>query len=186
MTHNRPYKRKHFFVKKGYQFKFILKFCLIVLAGTGISSGLLFLFSQGTLTSSFQNSRLVIKNTALAIMPSVIYVNVVTLVLILFATIVIVLFISHKISGPMFRFEKELKEIGRGDLTKRFKLREKDQITDMALSLNSMTLSLHDKLHAIQDELKQIIEFASKQNISESLIVELKNLDNRINESFTL
>ena len=86
----------------------------------------------------------------------------------------------------MFRFEKELMEIGQGDLTKAIRLRQKDQITDIAVSINNMTASLHQKIHTIRDELKQIIESASNQNASESLIIELKNLDKKINESFTI
>ena len=186
MAQNRPYKRRHFFVKKGYQFVFILKFCLIVIAGALVSTGLLFLFSQGTLTSSFQNSSLVIENTGFAILPSVFYTNIITLVLILLATITVVLFISHKIAGPMFRFEKELKEIGQGDLTKMIRLRNKDQITEIATGLNSMTANLHDKVAAIQNELEQAIELASKENASEKVMEELRNLDQSIHKRFKL
>ena len=68
-------KRKIHFIKKDFQFKFILKFCLVVLAGVTISTGALFFFSSDTLTSSFQDSRLVIKSTSLAILPIVLYTN---------------------------------------------------------------------------------------------------------------
>ena len=80
-------RRRDYFVKKGFQFRFILKFCLLVFIGVVISTGLLFLFSQDTLTSSFQQSRLVIKNTGLAILPYVVYTNLITLGLITLATI---------------------------------------------------------------------------------------------------
>jgi methyl-accepting chemotaxis protein len=186
MTQTRPYKRRHFFVKKGYQFVFILKFCLIVIAGAVISTGLLFLFSQGTLTSSFRNSSLVIEKTGFAILPSVFYTNIITLILILLATITVVLFISHKIAGPLFRFEKEIKDIEQGDLTTTVRLRTRDQITDIAAGLNSMTASLHDKVIAIQNDLEQVIESASKQNASEKLIEELRHLDQSIHKHFKL
>lgn len=65
----RSYKRRQYFIKKEFQVKFILKFCLLIVFGAIISTGLLFLFSQDTLTSSFQQSRLVIKSTGLAILP---------------------------------------------------------------------------------------------------------------------
>lgn len=185
MSPNRyPYKRRHYFIKKGFQFKFILKFCLIILIGIIFSTGLLFLFSQGTLTSSFQQSRLVIKNTASAILPAVIYTNLITLGLITLATIVVTIFISHKIAGPMFRFEKELKEIGEGDLTKNIRLREKDQITDMADSLNKMIGSLHDKVLTIQTDVEHLLESASKQNAHKLLIEELNHLHKKIGISF--
>lgn len=179
-----PHKRRHYFIKKDFQFKFILKFCLIILAGVLISTSLLILFSQGTLTSSFQQSRLVVKNTAVAILPAVIYTNLITLGLISLATIVVTLFVSHKIAGPMFRFEKEIKEIGQGDLTKKITLRKKDQITEMAQCLEKMTASLHEKVLDIQTGVEHLVESASEQNAPQGLIEELNRLNQKIKNNF--
>jgi methyl-accepting chemotaxis protein len=182
----RTYKRRQYFIKKDFQFKFILKFCLIVLIGTILSTGLLFLFSQGTLTSSFQQSRLVIKNTSLAILPALIYTNLITLGLITLATIVVTLFVSHKIAGPLFRFEKELKEIEKGDLTKSIRLRKKDQTTDLADSLNKMTAGLHEKVLDIRTGVENLIESASKQNAPQELIEDLNHLHQKIGINFKI
>jgi len=181
-----PHRRRQYFVKRDFQFRFILKFCLIVLAGVIISTGLLFLFSQGTLTSSFHQSRLTIGSTALAILPAAIYTNLITLGLITLATIVVTLFISHRIAGPMFRFEKELKAIGEGDLTKDIRLRKKDQITDLVDSLNKMIASLHEKVFAIQSDVEHLLESASKQNAPEVLMEELNHLHEKIGNSFKI
>ena len=182
----RTYKRRQYFIKKDFQFKFILKFCLIILIGTILSTGLLFLFSQGTLTSSFQQSRLVIKNTALTILPAVIYTNLIMLGLITLATIVVTLFVSHKIAGPLFRFEKELKDIEKGDLTKSIKLRKKDQTTDLADSLNKMTASLHGKVLEIRTGVEHLIESVSKQNATQELVDQLNHLYQKIETNFKI
>jgi len=154
--------------------------------GVIISTGLLFLFSQGTLTSSFHQSRLVIKDTALAILPAIIYTNLITLGLITLATIIVTVFISHKIAGPLYRFEKELKKIGEGDLTKKITLRRKDQITDMAVGLNEMIASLHEKVFAIQSDVEHLLESASKRNAPEGLVEELNHLYQKIGSSFKI
>ncbi|MBE9582144.1 MAG: HAMP domain-containing protein [Proteobacteria bacterium] len=180
------YKRRIFFIKKEFQIRFILKFCLLLLAGIAISTGLLFLFSQDTLTSSFEQSRLVIKSTGQAILPSVIYTNLITLGLVTLATIVVTLFVSHKIAGPMFRFEKELKQVAEGDLTKRVVLRKKDQITDMAESLNNMISSLHEKLLDIQTDVERIRQSASRQNAPKELIEELNKLHQNMANNFKI
>lgn len=186
MSEKRPYKRKQFYIKKDYQLIFILKFCFIILVGAFISTGLLFLFSQGTLTSSFEHSRLLVRDTSFAILPAAILTNIITLILITLATIVVVLFISHKIAGPMFRFEKDLNEIGQGDLTKKVTLRKKDQFTDMADSLNNMTTNLHDKVLAVQTEVEQLLESASKQKAPERLIGGLNHLHQSIHKHFKI
>ena len=164
MTKNKhPNRRKQYFIKKDFQFRFIIKFCLLILIGVVISTGLLLVLSLDTLTSSFNQSRLVIKNTALAILPATIFTNLITLGLITLATIVVMVFISHKIAGPLFRFEKELGEIGEGDLTKDIILRKNDQITDIADSLNKMSAGLRKKIFAVRTEVERIILRAATQ-----------------------
>ncbi|MCG6880458.1 MAG: hypothetical protein LJE96_15090 [Deltaproteobacteria bacterium] len=177
-------KRRQYFIKKDYQFKFILKFCLIVLAGSILSTGITFLLAQGTLTSSFEQGRLVIRNTADAILPTVIMTNVITLVVIAFATVVVVLFISHKIAGPLFRFEQDLEEIGRGNLKKKVRLRKKDQFTGLSNSLNNMTELLNERIVSSQQELQQLIELANEENVSQKLLDGMKHLHENIDQRF--
>lgn len=181
-----PHKRRHYFINKEFQSKFILKFCLLLLAGTVVSTTLLLFFSQDTLTSSFQQSRLVIENTSKAILPALIYTGLITLGLISFATIIVTLFVSHKIAGPLFRLEKELKEIGAGNLTKNVKLREKDQLTAMADSVNEMTHSLHGNIFEIQTMIKELLESASEKKDPPELIDKLKRIDEKIEASFII
>lgn len=163
-----------------------MKFCLVILAGIIISTGLLFLFSKGTLTSTFQGSKLVIKNTSIAILPAVIYTNLITLGFITIASITVTLLISHKLAGPVYRFEEDLKLIGNGDLTKIIKIRGKDQLVELAENLNKMTASLHNKVLDIQTDLKDIVESASKQNAPVELIEGLNYLYQKIDMNFKI
>ena len=187
MTQERPhFRRRHYFIKKGFQFRFILKFCLLILLGVVISTGLLFLFSQDTLTSSFDKSKLVIEKTAFAILPAAIYTNLITLGLITLATIAVTLFVSHKLAGPMFRFEADLKVIGDGDLTKIVRLRKKDQMMSIVESLNQMTASLREKLITVHSSVEQMTEKASGQGASQELIDGLKDLRQKIEDNFKI
>lgn len=180
------YKRKHYFIKKGYQFRFILRFCIIILLGAIISTGLLLLFSRGSLTSTFNQSRLVIENTAQAIFPSLLLTNLITLGLISLATIIVLLFLSHKLAGPLFRFEKEIREIASGDLSKQVRLRKDDQIKEMAESLNFMTTNLRRKLLIIQKEIAELSSPNSGYVISDDMTEKLKQIDKTIETEFKL
>jgi methyl-accepting chemotaxis protein len=181
-----PDKRRKYLVKKDFQIKFILKFCLLILAGVIASTCILFIFSQDTLTSTFHNSRLVIKNTGVAILPSVIYTNLITMGFITLAAIAVTLLVSHKIVGPLFRFEKELKNIGDGNLTTIITIREKDQIPEMADSINQMVCSLHKKMLDVQKKVDGICESAAAQDTPESLVDELNNLQENIKNNFKI
>ena len=179
-------KRRIYFVKKDFQLKFIIKFCLILLVGVIVSTGLLFFLSQDTLTSSFHESRLHIKSTGLAILPAVIYTNLFTLGLVILAAIIVILFITHKIAGPLFRLENELNRIGNGDLTGKIALRENDQVTEMADSINKMTDKLHQKVHDIQTEVDEACKSAARLNAPESLIDALVRLQQKIENNFKI
>jgi methyl-accepting chemotaxis protein len=181
-----PYKRRHYFVKKDFQFKVILKFCLLLLIGAMISTGLLFLFSQDTLTSTFRGSRLEIRTTAMVILPAILYTNLITLGFISVATIIVTLFISHKLAGPLFRFEKEIREIGEGDLSKNIHLRKNDQLNAMAEDLNRMCESLREKITGIRDDLVEISHHAASKEENEGMIHEIENLRLKIDSEFRL
>jgi len=180
------FKRRQYYIERDFQLKFIVRFCLLVLTGVIISTLLVFLFTRGTLTSSFQHGRLVIENTSLAILPAVIYANIVTLALISLASISITLFISHKIAGPLFRLKEGLKIIERGDLTKKVRFRNKDQLTELADSINRTTAGLHKKLADIQNDLENLIESASRQKASQELIDEMGLLKQKIESNFNI
>jgi len=180
------YKRRNYFVKKDFQLSFILRFCLIVLIGGVLSSGLLLLMTRDTLTSSFHNSHLTVQNTWSAILPDVIMTGIITLVLITLATAIVTLFISHKIGGPLFRLEKEVKEIGDGNLTKKVTFRAKDQITPLADALTGMASELNGKVLGIRAGVERLIESASEQNAPQELIDDLHSLRARIEENFKI
>jgi len=177
-------KRRQYFVQKDFQSKFILKFCTVLLIGIIISVGLLVLFSKNTLTSSFEQSRLVIKNTATAILPSVFLSHFIALVIIVLLAIVITLLVSHKLAGPMFRFQNELKEIGKGDLRNAVRIREKDQLKAVADNLDQMRVNLQKKVVDIKEEIEHIIESASEQKIPPDFSERLENLNQKINGHF--
>ena len=180
------YQRKNYFIKKEFQFKFILKFCLIMLAGITLSTCFVFIFSQDTLTSSFNDSRLVIENTGQAILPTILITNLITLAIITLAAIAVTLFISHKIAGPMFRFEKDIQSIATGDLGIKINLRQKDQFTTIATCLNEMTLNLNSKIQTITSEINDILDSKKEIKNVDDYSKRVLELKNRINELFTL
>lgn len=186
MDNKRSYKRRQVFIKKAYQIKFILKFCIIILIGGIISTGLVALFSRGTLTTSFEHGRLIVTDTARAILPTVILTNIITLAIVLLIVVLTVLYLSHKIAGPMFRFEKDISTVKKGDLTLRIFLRKKDQFAELSKSFNEMTASLHDKVKAILSDIDQIRASAEEQNISPAEIEGLERLSRSIHERFKI
>lgn len=186
ITQRKDNKRKKVYIKKDFQFKFILKFCLILLMGVILSTSILLFLSQETLTSSFENSRLVIENTNMAILPAVIVTNLITLGIICIAAIFVTLYISHRIAGPMFRFEKDLEEIKKGNLKVAVNLRKKDQFPEIAESLNLMTQSFHGKLTRIKIGVDDIFPLPAEVQACKKCEKKWQVLRNLMKKEFSL
>ena len=192
-------RRQQIYIKKGFQFRFILKFCMILLAGVLISTALLFIFSQDTLTSSFSHSRLVIRSTAEAMLPAIITTNLISLALIIVTTIIVTLYISHKIAGPIFRLESEIRRIGEGDtsdgepitvgegdLSATIALRSKDQMLEFVQRVNEMTSGLHQRISEIQRQAEAIADAASQSGDTNDIGDRADQLNRYIRDHFTL
>ncbi|MBU1061433.1 MAG: methyl-accepting chemotaxis protein [Candidatus Omnitrophica bacterium] len=159
-------RRRKYFINKGFQSEFILKFCGLVALGGVIFGVILYIFSSRTLTTSFENSRLVVKSTADYLLPGLLFGGIVVGLLTAVATSIVVLFMTHRLAGPVYRFEKYIKDIGLGDFSQDLKIRKKDQFQDMANSFNKMT-------NDVRAQLLKIVELSEKLD---GLIEELSSV----------
>ncbi|MDD5613928.1 MAG: HAMP domain-containing protein [Candidatus Omnitrophica bacterium] len=159
-------KRRIYFIDRKFQTQFIIKFCLLVIAGSIVTVGLLYLFASRTTTVSFENTEAVVKSTADFIIPILIQTVIIVMVVTGMFTITLTLFISHKIAGPLYRLEKEFKSMAEGDISANFQLRGNDQLQNIAASLNEMKLRLRFYLGVLQSSIDEM-EQALYDNISE-------------------
>ncbi|MDO8603138.1 MAG: hypothetical protein Q7O04_04765 [Candidatus Omnitrophota bacterium] len=169
------YKRKNYFISKAFQSEFILKFCGLVIAGSVVFGIILYVFSKNTLTTSFENSRLVIKSTADYIFPGLLFGGLLVAVFTAIAAGVTVMFMTHRIAGPMYRFEKYISEIGSGKLYCDLKIRQKDQLQNMVGALNKMTDDIKlglSEINIVSAKLDRLIEELSDSSSREILLKE--------------
>lgn len=136
---NNDNRRKNYYIKKDFQRNFILKFCILALAGSAVSGIIIYAMSLTTVTTTFENSKLVIKSTADFILPAVLLSSLAFIIVVGIASIAITLFTSHKIAGPLYRMEKDIREVAAGNLRQEFNLRVGDEIRPMAEALNEMS-----------------------------------------------
>jgi len=144
-------RRKNYFIKRKFQTKFIIKFCVLVIIGSMMSGAIIYGMSKSTVTTTFDKGRLMIKSTADFILPAVMLSSAVVISVVGFTAVVMILFTSHKIAGPIYRLETDAREVANGNLKIKFKLRQGDQIKALAESLNVMV----EKLRSDMGELKK-------------------------------
>jgi len=178
--------RKKYIIDRKFQAIFILKFVLIFVVGGVLSLGITLLTTESTLTSSFDGSRLVIEKTSMAILPSVILTNIITTAVVGVLAVIVTLLISHRISGPMFRFTEDLEKISQGDLQKKIHIRKGDQFESVAINLNKMVSNMNEKLSEVHHDLERISESATVQGLPQTFIDDLKACKMNIESNFKL
>lgn len=167
--------RKNYFINKGYQTEFILKFCGLVAIGCVAFGAAMYIFSSRTLTTSFENSRLVVRSTADYLLPGLLSGGVLVAFLTAIATSIVVILMTHRVAGPMYRFEKQAQKVGSGELHSDLRIRRKDQFQNFVDVFNEMTEDLRKgllKVIRVSDKLDTLIEQLSDSANSEILLKE--------------
>lgn len=104
-------------------------------------------------------------------MPLIAFKLVIYILIVIIASAVI----SHKIAGPVYKFEKICNSVSEGDLTSRVYLRKGDYLVELQSSFNKMMENLN-KLAKLYEELKQ--ELKSKNIETEKI----EEIDKKIRE----
>jgi len=168
-------KRRNYFINKGFQTEFILKFCGLVAFGCVIFGIILYIFSAHTLTTSFENSRLVVKSTASYILPGLVFGGLIVGLVTAVASSIVVLLMTHRIAGPLYRFERHAQRVGSGEISPDLKIRKKDQFQNLAGVFNKMTQDLGAgllKVIGVSEKLDTLIEELSNNTSNEMLLKE--------------
>ena len=178
------YKRRNYFIDRAFQTEFVLKFCGLVILGSALFGILLYLFSKNALTTSFENSRLVIKSTSDYIFPGLLLGGLITAIITAISASIVVILMTHRIAGPMYRFEKYIKEVGSGKLCPDLRIRKKDQFQNMVDALNKMTDDLKLGLTEVNDvssKLDKLIgELSDSSNMEILLREDIKKIVNEL------
>jgi len=79
------------------------------------------------------------------------------LVGLLVASIFFTLLRSHKIAGPVVNLKRQMELLGRGDFSVRVRLRENDELKDLAESFNAMASRLEEREKRIAERTRRVL-----------------------------
>ncbi len=181
-------KRRIYFIEKSFQARFILKFCALVVFGGLLTIGLLYLLAMQSTTVSFVNSRVVVRSTADFLMPVLIQTVAIVIILVGFATVMVKLFVSHKIAGPLYHIKKAINELGQGDFSQDFHIRHFDQLQNLAEVFNNSIKAIREKMNTLKggmETLKKGLDSIPENEVSENkraLLRELKKISEELNK----
>ena len=163
-------KRRKYFIKKDYQGKLILS-CFLFVAGIGLLFNVVLgMLSADSLTISYSNQDLQLGQTPMMLFKQVLTANWILIILgggfVVFAS----LFLSHRVVGPMYRFEATLESMKKGKLDTVIKLRDKDEGKELAQKINEFNSQMSDSIRDISknsEALQMLIEQTSRLELPE-------------------
>ncbi len=145
--------RRNYLINKAFQMNFILRFVLLLAIGGTVSGALLYFYMAQKLA---QGSELVYYSAMDALLPAILITQLTVGVVLFIATVIIVLVLSHRVAGPLYRLERVAEHVGNGDFTVRVGFRRKDALMPLKSSFQTMITKLEHKLKKFQGNLQDL------------------------------
>jgi methyl-accepting chemotaxis protein len=153
-------KRRKILIDRRLQLGFAKWVLVLVAAASAGGLGFFIYGTSGTLTMNYDGAEIQVLRTFDFFLPIALLSMVTILLLTSVIGIVALVYYSHRIAGPLYRFRVALDALNKGDLTVRFKLRTGDELIDMADTLNSVSRSLDDRVGAVQEQADRLLRQA--------------------------
>ena len=135
-----PIVRKKYFIERGMQLRFARFVILFVFISVFLTGGAIFLttfmlmgeklanvYPQARLVAIFQSVYLGAGVTMLGVLPFIFWASIV---------------FSHRIAGPLPKIYQAIKSVGDGNFDVKLTLRKRDELRELADSLNEMAAKL--------------------------------------------
>lgn len=152
-------KRKIILINKAFQGRFIASVLAMIILFGLCSAGLLYWLIGSDLQVQSQTAHINIANTWERLGLSILIGNIVAAVIAGLTAVIVVLYISHKIAGPLYRFESLCKQVGDGNFNTITHLRSNDQLQELAQSFSAMV----DKLRNRRDQTNNLLDDLNNQ-----------------------
>ena len=142
-------RRKQYLIKPKFQLKHA-GFNLIVLLLACLTFGFI-IYESGTITMITEISRIYPDKVPGFMMKLI--VKQVLFTVLLFLPIVLAgsIYLSHKIAGPAYRMEKDIRKITEGEFGLRIRIRKGDELQELVNEINKMVESTGDMVMKIKD-----------------------------------
>ena len=163
----RKFKRRNYFINKEFQGKTIFHYFLLVLAGRILFSLIFSFFSSNSLSIVYDDYHLKLGTTPGILMDKIFSTQWIFIVVGGAFVILITLFLTHRVAGPFYRFEKSLEEMLGKDISGKITLRKKDEGKNLADKINRFNAVLSGDLDRLEQLNKEAAALAFEIEKSE-------------------
>jgi methyl-accepting chemotaxis protein len=158
-------RRKIYYVKKGFQRRFILKYLMLVIAGAVLTNIALYSYSHQLILDYLYSAHIRIKTTGDIMLYPLMVVAVTTLIAASVSVSVVFFVSNRRIAQSLERISEGICDVGGGDLTVRVEADKNDEFFDLFNIFNSTVNELKIDVSLLQSRADEIE--AAADNIRE-------------------
>lgn len=158
------YRRRNYFINKEYQGRTIFHYFLLILAGSILFSLIFSFFSSNTISIVYDDYQLRLGTTPGILLDRIFSAQWFFIVVCGMAVIFITLFLTHRVAGPFYRFEKSLDSMLEKNISGNIHLRKKDEGKGVAERINRFNTMLAGHLSQVEALNHEINWLAANQN----------------------
>lgn len=147
----RTWRRRNYFIKRDFQGKYIFSFFIFVIAGSYLFTAIFGFLSLNTLTIVYKDYNLQVGKTPFVLLKEILRAQWIFITACGVLVGIGSMFLTHRIAGPMYRLERSLEEMIKGNFNFEIKLRSKDEAKELATLLNDFNTSLSWRLKEARD-----------------------------------
>jgi methyl-accepting chemotaxis protein len=159
---NTKYRRRNYFIKKGFQTRFMVRFLGLLITASAISGYIMYLLINKDVEDVFYSSHINLTSTGQLLLPTLVKVNAWILAVVLVAAAGIIFLVSRNVEGPLARLGKTAGRVGRGDLSGNFRLRDRDELKSLAESFDGMSGQLRERFNELRKQAEAIDRSAER------------------------
>ena len=138
--------KRHLYIQKEFQSRIIINFCLLILSGSFLFCLAYYYSLNVKLDGNYVETLDKVRFLKNAFMNRFFILESAVLTFMSVGVVIMTLFMSHSIAGPLWRIEQTAKAVGSGDVSVRIHLREKDEIRGLADQMNKMAETIGSRV----------------------------------------
>lgn len=154
-------RRRIILIDKKFQYGLIVRFVVLNIAIMAIFGCLIYLFLNSELESNLLSAHVTYHNIKDMLLPIVLTLSVLNIVFSTIVTAAYILFASHRIAGPLYRFTAAVDEMAGRNFSVVSKIRDGDQLLECSVSLGGLISTVSKDIGKARDiavELESLVK----------------------------
>lgn len=179
---NKDNRRTIVLINKSFQFRLIAKFVILNIIIMILFGCCMYIFLNSEIESKFFSAHVTYNNLKDMLFPIIITLSLLNIIISSLIIGVFVLFASHKVAGPFYRFNEALKDIGERNLSPLTSIREGDQLYECSVSLKKISDLFSGDFRQIQDKLNEVTDSISKDESKDAILSKVKEISSIVDQ----